>query len=650
MANGIGSVWAANFGEDGKPNGVGSVWIENASAFSGGGGGSDFDPTYMSAQIDNKLNKSEVGFGEYGDDISVSAISGKTIRANYADFARLSDYAFNDSVGHNLAQTYDTVSALSALVKSNSAQWAEGGTTYTSPSGTILINDGTLEASTSGIRTYIKTVEATNTPTVFSAIPGYPFNSCSAQEIEDGLGRLSLRYGGLGANGFTVDGVMTANTVEIPLTSGGYDLWIYQGSNVRISAVKTGVVELATKSDLPTYEYDNSNKISAINGSALAGGSAPSDTFYIYPGTTTDKEISENSGKNLKLYNSANNVFLDFAGKSTLSNYTMFSFKEITGTQYNQNTLQHLRLRVYPNATSACKVYDTNAVNLLDSNSTASYANTAQTAYFDVNGNHLAQTHDDLTALNAFVQSNSASWGQGGSSPAGSDNVLFHYYLNYDPNGGYPSTNSWVSGATELYFEASVQSQQGTPSDIVLTHNGSEVGRATWSQVSSDGSYNYFTASYNNPEGWEVQIQDNGFDYTYLDVSANGVKTNARAQDKYYCDTSTPVKFNIQGYNLTGKINGNLNGGYTEITSFTGNITDFTAKGYESYSTFFGSEDYNNSFYYDLSAEFGAGGSTVASGDVFPPTNNLDPYATYYLGWNANNGGLQWFYQGGNGN
>ena len=33
-----------------------------------------------------------------------------------------------------------------------------------------------------------------------------------------------------------------------------------------------------------------------------------------------------------------------------------------------------------------------------------------------------------------------------------------------------------------------------------------------------------------------------------------------------------------------------------------------------------------------------------ASGDVFPPTNNLEPQTTYYLGWNANNGGLFWYH------
>ena len=51
MSNGIGEVWAANFGDDSKkPNGVGEVWIANADAFSGG-----VDPSQineLSAAID----------------------------------------------------------------------------------------------------------------------------------------------------------------------------------------------------------------------------------------------------------------------------------------------------------------------------------------------------------------------------------------------------------------------------------------------------------------------------------------------------------------------------------------------------------------------------------------------------------------------
>lgn len=440
--------------------------------------------------------------------------------------------------------------------------------------------------------------------------------------------------GGSGSGGNPeVESYVTANSAKIDTVCSAVQ------TNSSVWSDVTG------KQDTLAFDYDDTNKISAINGSALAGGSAPSDTFYIYPGTTTDKEISENSGKDLKLYNSANNVFLDFAGKSTFGNsYTIFSFKEITGTQYNQNTLQHLRLKVYPKATSACKVYDTNIVNLLDSNSTVSHANTA---YYDAGGYSLTQTRSDFEALNSFVQSNSANW-EGGSAPAG-EGVLFHLYNSYDPNYGSQSQNSFVSGATELYFKATVDSQLGTPNDVIIARHGSEIGRAYWTQVSSEGSYNYFTASYINSDGGEIQIQNNGMDYN-CSVSANGVKTYAFNQGTYYCSTGDGVKFNVQGYNFAGHIEGMLQGVPTLLTSFTGSLTDFTAKGYDEYHTNITYEDGNNSYYYNLSAEFGAGGSTVASGDVFPPTDNLSHGATYYLGWNANNGGLFWYNPGNGGN
>ena len=348
------------------------------------------------------------------------------------------------------------------------------------------------------------------------------------------------------------------------------------------------------------------------NSAQWGQGGGASDTFYIYPGKTTDKEISENSGKDLKLYNSANNVFLDFAGKSTLQNYTMFSFKEITGTQSNQNTLQHFRLRVYPNATSACKVFDKNTVSLLDSNSTANYANTAQTAYFDAGGRDLAQTHDDLTALNQFVQSNSANWG-GGSSPSVDNKILFYKNYSYDPSYGSQNNESLVSGATELYFEASVDSQLGTPSEIVFYRNGGEIGRAYWTQVSSDGSVNYLTASYNNADGGDIQIQNyNNTNYNWCNVSANGVKTQSFYQGSYNCATDKEVKFNINGLNIVGQIIGLSHGSSTPLTSFTGGLTDFTAKGYDEYDTNINSEDSNNSYNYNVSAEFG--GSSIAGG------------------------------------
>jgi hypothetical protein len=417
-----------------------------------------------------------------------------------------------------------------------------------------------------------------------------------------------------------------------------------------ISAIGGGGGGGGGNPEVESYVTDNSGKIDNVcttvqtNSASWAEGGS-SDTFYIYPGKTTDKEISENSGKDMKLYNSANNTFLDYAGKSSFSNYAILNFKNISGTQFNQNTLQHLRLRVYPNATSACKVYDTNLINLAATGSTVSQA---YTAYYDTEGNSLTQTHSDLTALNQFVQSNSANW-EGGSSPAGKG-VLFHKYTYQPSDGGKGSTDSFVANASSLYFEACVDSNYPSPSNIIIEHNGSFVGEAYWTQVSSDGSYNYFTASYNGLSNGEYKLNNNGYDsYNWCYVSANGVRTDAFNQGQYKGSTDKTIKLNVQGYNITGSVDGINHGSFTPLTSFTGSLTDLTAKGYEEYVVNINAEDYNYEFNYNISAEFEEG-STVASSDVFPPTNNLNPYTTYYLGWNANNGGLFWYEPSNGGN
>ena len=385
-------------------------------------------------------------------------------------------------------------------------------------------------------------------------------------------------------------------------------------------------------------EYNAVNEISAINGSALAGGSAPSDTFYIYPGKTTDKEISENSGKDLKLYNSANNVFLDFAGKSTLSTYTMFSFKEVTGTQYNQNTVQHLRLRVYPNATSACKVYDTNTVNLLDSNSTVS---TAQTAYYDSNGNYLSQTYDNLTALNQFVQSNSANWEGGG----GSDVAPLGLWLGYmdsqvkainNTNVPYSITlrNTNYGQPATVYFQGNYLEWNGTNGnwyiDLVnvlpnlditdLPYNDSYDTKFTVMEFTNQSTQDKYSAN--------ITIDNGDNPYRYL---------------KVYNNTACVVSANGAGASFNvDYIDGQ---GPHQLSSWTGGFYGVTGAFSNSQATAFNLSvaGYSTAF-----IGFVEAGSTVASSDVFPPTNNLDPYATYYLGWNANNGGLFWYQPGNN--
>ena len=256
-----------------------------------------------------------------------------------------------------------------------------------------------------------------------------------------------------------------------------------------------------------------------------------------------------------------------------------------------------------------------------DRANTANNAFHATTASYDDNGNSLTTTYysaqeanNKVNDLFNFVQSNSANW-EGGSSPAVDNKVLFYKNYSYDPSYGSQNIDTFVSGATELYFEAAVDSQQSTPSEIVFYRNGNEIGRANWSQVSSDGSYNYLTASYNNDDGGNIQIQNyNGTNYSNFVVSANGVKTLVFYQDSYDCATDKEVKFNINGFNIVGQINGWLQGNITPLTSFTGGLTDFTAKGYNKYDTNITYEDSNNSYNYNVSAEFG--GSEVPSGTM----------------------------------
>jgi len=391
------------------------------------------------------------------------------------------------------------------------------------------------------------------------------------------------------------------------------------------------IPESATWQDVSTTVQTNSAQWAE-------GGS--SDTFYIYPGKTTDKEISENSGKNLKLYNSANNVFLDFAGKSTLSNYTMFSFKEITGTQYNQNTLQHLRLRVYPNATSACKVYDTNTINLLDSNSTVSQA---QTAYYDAGGYSLTQTRMNFDSLNSFVQSNSASWGQGG----GSDVAPLGLWLGYE------------------YSQPKVINNTNVPYGITLRNTEYDEPASVYYQGNefrwngTNGNW-YIDLTTIYPNQYISDIPYNDENYIRFKVMEF---TNQSTQDKYSANIT--IIGSDRYRNLTVNSTACIVSARGQYASFgvsyddgTGGyqLSSWTARD-EFYTSGVFSESQATALYLGADQEastafigFVEAGSTVASGDIFPPTNNLDPYATYYLGWNANNGGLFWYNPSNGGN
>ena len=264
----------------------------------------------------------------------------------------------------------------------------------------------------------------------------------------------------------------------------------------------------------------------------------------------------------------------------------------------------------------------------------ANTANYAYTATQDTNGNYLTDTYYSIQNLSSFVQNNSANWGGGSTGSSGS--LLIHdYYNNYDGE----HSAKFISGAVDYYFEAYVDVNAGTPSEMILFYRGGEAGRIPWVLVSSDGYQNYFTASYNNLDGNEISFGNNGFtNYNMCQVSADGVQTNPFYPDGYHCDTQTPVKFNIQGSNIVGDIWGDNGHGLMQLTSFTGGLTNFTATGYIRYGYNISPEDTANNYNYDVSAEFcNEGGSTVTSADVLPPapTGTGNTYALY---WNDANG------------
>lgn len=99
MANGIGSVWAANFGEDGKPNGVGSVWIANASAM-GSGGATEEQVSALSAAIDYVSANAGTGY------VPLTATQVKIGNSNTASYYSLVQGRYNNAEDNSFSQGY----------------------------------------------------------------------------------------------------------------------------------------------------------------------------------------------------------------------------------------------------------------------------------------------------------------------------------------------------------------------------------------------------------------------------------------------------------------------------------------------------------------------------------------------------------------
>lgn len=198
---------------------------------------------------------------------------------------------------------YDANNLISSIDGSALAgQGGGGGGSVASPSGTIIVTDGTaIEATNSAIGTVqlppVVTAEgAANTYTISTSqytqleyaneracgvgitfYSGSEWNLAFAAPTEDGLLTASAHCESGDTSAYVIFSESPLIIYQTQVSASG------NGGQVSLSGTKPvlyleqggtadGVQELAWASALPTYEYDGDGKISAIDGSALAGG------------------------------------------------------------------------------------------------------------------------------------------------------------------------------------------------------------------------------------------------------------------------------------------------------------------------------------------------------------------------------------------
>ena len=207
-----------------------------------------------------KVNTIKLNAGSASNGPSISLRDYTTSSTEYIYPSSISSW---NNKQDSLTFGYDSNDAISSI--NESALAGGGGASYTSPLGTILVSGSTLEATNSAIGTIVDTVTVTQDNTYVSSFANYPYDSYSAHKTSDSPW-LYLRYGDWG-DGISVSDLFLGqeeDTIEIPLTSGGYDLFLFNGNNVVISAKKTGVTELVMKNEM--YNYATTANVNELSG------------------------------------------------------------------------------------------------------------------------------------------------------------------------------------------------------------------------------------------------------------------------------------------------------------------------------------------------------------------------------------------------
>lgn len=239
--------------------------------------------------------------------------------------------------------------SLTNVVQTNSAQWGQGGGgSVSSKYGTISVDGSNIEATNKAIEFIPYGVTSSfGTDFVNDSNPVvYTWDNYS-QETRiyvnsnintDQSGTLTY------SSNTNVTGEVTAENFSTTT----FNLQIPNATSIRLSSDKTFTIstadvtipnssfkvsELAWKSDLPTYTYNNNRKVSAINGSALVGN----EDYLVEQGfvqnlTSPKGTVSVLNNNKIEVTNSAmasdviegfvssyNNVYIDPGTSATLT-------------------------------------------------------------------------------------------------------------------------------------------------------------------------------------------------------------------------------------------------------------------------------------------------------------------------------------------
>ena len=280
------------------------------------------------------------------------------------------------SVKNLNGQTFSAVqdAALTNVVQTNSAQWAEGGGgSVSSKYGTIRVSGSNIEATnkaiefkSNGFTSSFNDIRITYgaPPTILTWDDYSQGTNLSVQVFNETSENATLSY----SSNTNVTGEVTAASYDTIQ----FDLQTPNATSIQFTTDKIFVLqrimvtapssfkasELAWKSDLPTYEYDSNHKVSAINGNELVGNedylveqgfvknlTSPKGTIKVFNNNKVEGTNSAIASDVIEGFVSAYNGFIVQPGTSstiTLDRYVPNTMLFVSGQEnWQDHTLNY---------------------------------------------------------------------------------------------------------------------------------------------------------------------------------------------------------------------------------------------------------------------------------------------------------------------